>query len=163
IAESPWGQPLASNARVEEEGDRLTISIPPRGLLYGACWFFFLWSSVWNLIVALFTVFAVPAAFRGEIKMEGANQTLSPWIFCAFLIPFWLIGIGSMLTVLNWSRRRAQVVFNSDVLSIDEITLFGITHHRWRCDVVTNVEPSSDGYAPQRSALCIQHRDGSQS
>lgn len=160
VADSSWGQPPGSDARVEDDGNRLTITIPPRGLFRGAGCFLFGWSALWNLFVILFTVFFVPAAFRGEVRIEGKDQAASPWMIILFLVPFWLIGTGALFGVLYVGRRRAVLAVADDLLTITIITLIRTQNYEWHRNDVRRVEHELNQPDARKATLSIEPRQG---
>jgi hypothetical protein len=160
IADSPWRQPLASTAQVEERGDQLIIALPARGLVGVTGAAAFLWCTVWNLIVVVFTVLWVPAVIRGQIQGPGGNPPAL--LACLFLVPFWLVGIISLLVMLNHGRRRAIIIVDSDHLWCEETTLFRVKRREWRRDQLASVKaasPSGDAFG-RKMELCLTPRQG---
>jgi hypothetical protein len=166
VAASPWKQPADSTAVVTQDGDRLTITLPAPGLVRGTGWFLFLWCSLWNLIVVVFTALSVPAAFRGEVKWEGGNAPLHPAILLLFLVPFWLIGLSGLLALIQRGWRRAVLTVEGDRLRFEQIALFGSRRAEWRGGELADVQAAGPptaglpGESFSKVELCLVPRQG---
>jgi hypothetical protein len=162
VADSPWGQPAGSTARVQEEGDQLMITLPARGLLWGTGCFLFLWCSAWNLFMAVFTAVWLPAAVRGDVRWEGSNKLVHPVVAFLFLVPFWLVGIIALLVVLYRGRRRALLLLDSRNLWLEETTLLGVRRQEWHRPELADVQatPRSQEMFPRNTDLCLAPRQG---
>jgi hypothetical protein len=157
VAESPWEQPPGSTAQVRDNGDQLIIVFPAPGLLRGMGSFFFIWCCLWNLFIGVFTAFWLPAAGRGEITWEGGNQAVSPLVASLFLIPFWLVGIVTIVVLLHRGRRWAILVVDNDHVRFEEKTMFGSERREWRHQELADVQASPRSESPfsQEMDLCL--------
>jgi hypothetical protein len=136
------GQPSNSTARLEKEGDVVTITIPPAGLFRGMSPFSLIWCLAWNVIWP-FTFFFLPAAFAGKVEVEGLGQHLHPgWAIC-FLVPFWLVAIGSLIALIHCARRRATFIFSAAELTIEDIGVFGRTRYSWPVNSLRSIQVES--------------------
>jgi hypothetical protein len=161
----PW-QPTNSTAILESQPDGLTLTIPPAGLVGGNSWFFVVWCAGWNGILFLLVLFFLPAAFRGEVKWEGRNETVSPFVACLFLTPFLLVGIGSLFALLHRGRRRTVIAVAGDSLAIVQSGLFGTRRHEWSArdllsfHVRSESTKDADGDTRWTIALTVQPKQG---
>src|SRR5262249_7259668 len=132
------------------------------GLLRGTGCFLFVWCSFWNLFMAVFTAVWLPAAFRGEVRWEGGNKLVHPVMASLFLVPFWLVGIISLLVLLYRGCRRALLSVENDKLWPEETTLFGIRRREWHRQETADVQaaPRSQELFPRNMDLCLGARQG---
>jgi hypothetical protein len=159
-------QPSSSTARVEQEGDIVTITIPPAGLFRGMRPFMLVWCLTWNLFVWPFTAFFLPAAFAGKVEMEDAPGPLNPgWAIC-FLMPFWLVAAGSMIGMIHCARRQACFIISSTQLVIEDVGVFGRVRHVWptrslrSIQVESKLKSDSDSSGAWSISLVVQPQDG---
>jgi hypothetical protein len=158
-------QPSNSTAIVEQDGKQVTITIPPAGFLRGMSPFSLIWCLGWNLFVWPFTAMFLPAAFAGEVKMEDTGGHMSSLCAICFLIPFWLVGIGSMIALLNCARRRANFVCSPTELTIEDIGILGRRTYTWPVSALRSVEVESkykgdnDGGGSWSISLVVQPKD----
>jgi hypothetical protein len=161
-----YGQPSNSTARVEKEGDIVTITIPPAGLFRGMSSRMLIWCLGWNLLTWPFTFVFLPAAFAGKVEVEDTGQHLQPgWAIC-FLMPFWLVAIGSLIGMIHCARRRATFVFSPAELAIEDVGVFGRTRYTWPANSLRSIEveskfkSDSDGGGSWSINLVVQPLDG---
>jgi hypothetical protein len=141
VADSPWQQPAGSTARVQEEDDRLIITLPARGVFRGMGFLFF-WCCFWNTFMAVFSAFWLPAAWRGEVRWQGGNQIVSPVTASLFLVPFWVVGIITLVIVLRRGLRRAILVVDKDHLWLEEKTFLSLQRRDWSRGELAGVQLS---------------------
>jgi hypothetical protein len=159
-------QPTNSTAILESQPDSLTITIPSAGLVRGNSWFFVVWCAGWNGILFPLMIFSLPAAFRGEVKWEGGNETVSPFFACLFLTPFLLVGIGSLFALLHRGWRRTVIAVADDSLAIVESGLFGTRRREWSAHDLLSVRvqrertKDADGDTRWTIALTVQPKEG---
>jgi hypothetical protein len=149
----PPGQPLTSNARMEESQGRLHIELPPLGLRRAGGCFLLLWCLGWNGMVLLFTAVFLPAAFAGQVEWNNGPETVSPWFAMLFLSPFWAIGLGLMTFLIHRGRRTATITLADGRLAVHEQTLFGARDRSWPAKEIEDLrlEVSRDTSPPQYS------------
>ncbi len=107
--------PADSAIRLEKHDAGLTITIPPVGIRKGAKGLFG-FSIFWNVFMAVFTAF-----------WFGAGGFKIGWelvIIACFLLVFWSVGIGTLLSSINAGRRQAILDIVGDTLLITERNLF---------------------------------------
>jgi hypothetical protein len=166
VAESPWGQPLGSTAEVREEAGRLTVRIPPGGLLRGGGCALFGGCVLVNLFLIGFSAVWVPMALRGEVEWveekkpgqaPAPKQFMSPVSALLFLVPFWLAGLALLLALVYRARRRALLAVGAEGLSLEEVTLFGTRQQAWRREDLADVraEEQAPGLHPQKLDLAV--------
>jgi hypothetical protein len=161
------GQPSNSTARVEKEGEVVTITIPPAGLFRGMSPFMLIWCLGWNVFIWPFTFLFLPAAFAGKVEVEGAPGVhLHPgWAIC-FLTPFWLLALGSLIAMANCARRRVTFIFSPAELTIQDFGAFGHTRYTWPVKSLRSIQVESkfksdgDGGGSWSLSLIVQPQDG---
>jgi hypothetical protein len=138
-----YRQPSNSTALVEQEGDVITIKIPPAGLFCSMSPIMLVWCLGWNVLVWPFTVLFLPAAFAGKVDVEGAADPLKPgWAIC-FLTPFWLVALGSLLGMIHCARRRATFIISPTQLTIEDVGLYGCSRHVWPANSLRSIQVES--------------------
>jgi hypothetical protein len=148
------GQPTSSDAVVAQSAGETTITLPAKGLVGGCGCFIFVWALFWNLFLLVATPVFLIAAFQGEMKQEGSNESVHPAIMILFLTPFWLVGLGAIWFIVSRGKRRSQIVVSGERLLIEEVTVLGTRRHEWRRDELTAVRYAEE--SPRRSQLSIQ-------
>lgn len=114
--EPPREKPAYSRAVYAPHPDGFGISFPPAGLKRGTKGLLF-FSVAWNAFILFFTVMmAIGTSKIGHDRGPGIGGFL-------FLIPFYAIGIGTMMATLNMGRRRTLIAVTGDRISIRTIGL----------------------------------------
>jgi hypothetical protein len=164
IAERPV-QPLTSPARVEENVDGCTVTIPPVGVGKANQPFVLLWVAGWNAFLVLFTAVLIPALLTEGVKWEGTDEPVSTVCVVLFLVPFYLIGVVSLLVVVRRGRRWARIEVTGDALAVEEVMPLSHPNHRWeRTDLadvrVASRDLSTDESTYWKTELCVRPREG---
>jgi hypothetical protein len=130
-------------AVVERHGDRVVITIAPRGMLsaYEAgmrvgCQVVFV--ALFTLAVAAITALYVIVTMGVLRTVHTAQHDDSPpmWL----LLPlFWLIAACMWLYFIHLGRRGAVFTVSSDALSVVQSGLFGERRRDWRLDALTDI------------------------
>jgi len=107
--------PAESTIRLEEHDAGLTITIPPVGIRKGAKGLFG-FAIFWNVFMAVFT-----ALWFGSGGIKAGWELV---IISGFLLVFWSVGIGTLLSSINAGRRQAILDVVGDTLLITERNLF---------------------------------------
>jgi hypothetical protein len=159
-----YRQPSNSNARVEQDGDIVTITIPPAGLFRGMTPSLLVWCLMWNLIVWPFSAFFVPAAFAGKVELEDGPGNLKPgWAIC-FLTPFWLVALGSLIALIHCARRRASFIISPNHLIVEDVGIFSRNRHVWPENSIRAIrvesKHSGDGDSSWTISLVVEPKDG---
>jgi WD40 repeat protein len=159
-------QPSNSTARVEQEGGVFTIHIPPAGLWRGMNRPMLIWCLGWNVFVWPFTAIFLPAAFAGKVEVEGAKDPLHPaWAIC-FLVPFWLVGIGSLIGLIHCAGRRTRFTFSPTQLAIEQVGVFSRKEHSWPVSSLRSIQvqskykSDSEGGGSWATSLVVQPQEG---
>lgn len=134
--------PPGSSARVERLGDEVRVNFPPLGFFRGSGCFLSIWAGLWNLFVIVSTPLFMSAALRGDVKNE-AGQPQSPLMVALFLVPFWLVGSGSLVAIIYQARRRTSLAVSPTQLRVERTTLFGRTEYEWSNEEIEAIETST--------------------
>ena len=158
-------QPTSSTAVLEQNGDDLTIAVPAAGLIRGNNKFFLFLCIFWNGFMLIFTPLFLPAAFAGEVKWEGTDNPVSPFLVTCFLTPFWLVGICFTLYLLYQGRRKAIIRVVAGEMTVEETGLFSTGAYRWRQADIASVAVTSKYRGDNEGGswttdLCIQPKSG---
>jgi hypothetical protein len=143
VIEERYRQPSNSTARVEQEGDVLTITIPPAGLFRGMNPPMLIWCLGWNVTVWPLTALFLPMAFAGKVGVGAGGDSLKPgWAFC-FLTPFWLVAAGSLIGLIHCARRRATFIISPTELTIEDVGVFCRNRHVWPANALRSIQLES--------------------
>jgi hypothetical protein len=124
-AETPLPQPRDTQITIERFSDGLTMNVPPAGLWRGSYGLFAI-GLVWVGFMAAFTPVFMAGLFRGQGVERGAALMVP-----AFLLLFWLVGIGMLLGGMNMGRRRAAIAVTSGTLMVLQTGIFGAKQRQW--------------------------------
>jgi hypothetical protein len=119
-------QPAESTAVLESFPDGVTITLPAAGMWRGSPRFWLVWTWLWCLLVVPISV----AAVAGKVHNDLGQPIAAIWVLL-FLVPFWLVAVGSMLTVVHRGRRQAVLAVAGGRLMILQTGLFGTKRQEW--------------------------------
>ncbi len=113
-------QPAGSQVRVMEQSSGLTLTVPPAGIVRGSKGLF-VFSIIWCVVIG---VIMASILLAEDVK----TRRIAPAIFFSL---FLLVGIVSLLSAINMSRRRVVFVVADGELRLASAGLFGTKLHRW--------------------------------
>lgn len=134
-AEERLELPEDSDLEVSELDGAAVYRVPSRGLLKGSHGLF-PFSILWNGFMVVFT----SVVLRG-LKFQGAED----WFVVAFIVVFWLVGIGLMIGAFYLARQSAMIGVRDGVLFIERKTIFGTKWIEFEPNQVTAIEVGAGG------------------
>jgi len=134
-------QPYQSKIILDQHRDGPTLTIPARGIWRGSKGLFS-FSLIWNGIVGVISTVMVLCIF-GVIPVEGDSIPL--WVGL-FMLPFWAVGLGTLIGAINMGRRRAIVDIVHGTLLVSRQNLFGSKQHEWRPNEIKDIQIGSSGF-----------------
>jgi len=126
-------QPADSRVRVERQPNSLVLTIPPAGLRRGSKGLFS-FALFWCGFMFVFT---------SIVTFAGIGDGF--WIFLAFIVAFWGIGIALLLGAINMGRRQAVLAVVDGTLMIYQTGLFGAKRNEWPKDAVAAIRTGPSG------------------
>jgi hypothetical protein len=130
-------QPADSKVTLEENGQGLTMTIPPAGIRKGSHGFFS-FSLIWLGFMTVFTSMWVFAEISGNSKKV-------PWFVFLFIAGFWGIGFAMLTSAINMGKRHAIIDMVDDILLITRKNLFGVKQHEWRRGDIDTIRCGASG------------------
>ena len=97
--------------------------------------------------------------------MEDTGGHMSPLCAMCFLMPFWLVGIGSLVALVHYARRRASFVCSPTELTIEDIGIRGRRTYNWPASALQSIQVESkhssdnDGGGSWSIKLVVQPKD----
>ena len=132
--EARLGQPPESLVEIDRLPTGITLKVPPPGIRKGSRGLFG-FSLVWNGFIAVFTVVLIAVAFEDQEALYGL----------LFMIPFWAVGIGTLLSSINMGRRNAVLAVVADRLMIMQTGIFGTKRREWNRNEVKTIRSGPTG------------------
>jgi hypothetical protein len=123
-------RPLNCRAILEEQPDRVTLIMPPAGVWQASHKFVVLWTFLWCAMLVPVTFVLATAAVTGNVH-DKQGQPISAECPLLFLVPFWLVGIVALATVVHRGLRRAAFTIDGEWLLLVQSGLFGTRRSRW--------------------------------
>jgi len=130
-------KPADSLVKVEPRPNGFVLVVPPAGLRKGSKGLFG-FGIIWCLFMSVFTGFLVFASG----KNSGGGTPLAPW---AFIVLFWLIGLGMLAGAINMARRRAMLLVENDRLSVAQVGIFGAKKWDWNRASISTIRADASG------------------
>lgn len=132
-------QPASSPIIREEIPGGFSLLVPAPGVWKGSAGLF-TFSLFWCGFMTLFTAFVIFFLTSGDIDDKRVF-----WIFPAFSVAFWAIGIGMMLAAINMGRRQAVIAVTHGELKLMQSSLFGTSRKEWLLSELQTVQLGPSG------------------
>lgn len=132
-------QPPQSMIEWQALADGFVLTIPASGVR-GQSRGLLTFSLAWCGIVTLFTV-----VFSFAGGQAQANPKDAGWVFAVVIGVFWAVGIGTLLSAINMSRRQAAIAISGDRLKLITSDLFGTKRKEWALDDVQTFRKGPSG------------------
>jgi hypothetical protein len=130
-------QPLGSPIVLERYADGLTLKLAALGLRRGGG-FMFWWMLLWNAVAVPITASLSYTALIGGEVIVNDQPGGSRW-WCLMFIPFFFVGVVSLLIVLYLGRRRAALAVVGGRLFALRVGLFHTERGEWARDELADV------------------------
>ncbi len=129
-------QPAGSRVQVEQNPGRLCYTIPPAGLWRGSSGLFF-FGILWCGFMVVFTTL---------VLKTGVRTPSWGWVgLGAFLLLFWLIGIGILAAALNMGKRTASFTVVGKQLNLVTKGPFGTKAWEWPQSQIAAIRADASG------------------
>jgi len=128
-------QPAGSKVQAESHISGLRLTVPPAGIWRGSkgllCF-----ALVWCGFMTFFTAVASPAFLK-----SGQEE----WMFVAFIVAFWAIGVGLVIGSVNMGRRSAVLAAEGGRLVTETRNLFGTKRRTWERSDIAAIRAGPSG------------------
>jgi len=131
-------QPAGSRVQVEHNSSLRRYTIPPTGVWRGSKGLL-VFGIFWCGFMAVFTTLMLTAKGSAE-----GGEFLG---IIAFVLLFWLIGIGLLAGAVNMGKRTASLTVAGNKLSIVTKGLFGAKQWEWSPEQIAAIRADASGMA----------------
>lgn len=138
-----WEQPEGSTIELQQLRDGLTFVIPCRGVWQGSHGLF-VFSLFWCGFMTVFTSMVGVFTWFGDEKQPGPEPL---WVWAAFIVGFWAIGISLMIAAINMGRQQAAIALTAGTLKAIRSNLFGVKRQEWQVDDLDDIRVGPSGMA----------------
>jgi len=131
-------RPADSQLKIEPRPNGWNLTVPPAGLRRGTHGFFG-FAILWCSFMVVFTA--------GWIFAATKKPTAEPWPVWIFIVAFWGIGLGMLLTAINLGRRRVEMRVDNGRLHFLQSGPFGAKQWEWPRDQIAAIRIGPSGLA----------------